>query len=344
MRAGFILLPLLICFAGCSGKTTEAPPETLVVETALVSAQAGPEQIFATGSVAARRELELGFTTAGQIATLSVNEGDRVQKGQLLAALNSDQVASALSAAQAEERRANAEYKRMAALNQQGWVTQSRVDNARAAYDAASAAVRAGRFAAQTSRIIAPSNGVVLARLAEPREVVAAGTPVVILGEDAGGHVLRVPLSDRESARVQLGTPATVTIEAIGQTLQGKVIEIGGRSDRATGAFQVEISLPDLPALRSGLIGRVTLMAAQQTETPVLTIPPAALFSARAGEGFVYVIDAGNRARLRKIMLGETTDGGSRVLAGIKAGERVATTGLERLQDGMPVSVSSAKP
>lgn len=341
MRAGLVILPLLGILAGCSGKTAEPPAEPLSVATAIVSGATEPATITGVGSIAARRELELGFTTAGQIVTMAVNEGDRVAKGQLLAALDSDQVSSALAAAEAEERRASAEYSRALSLRDDGWVTATRVENARATLDSAAATVRARRFAAQTARIHAPSAGLVLARLAEPREVVAAGSPVVILGEEAGGHVLRLPLSDRESARLSLGAPAQVRLEAQGQTLTGRVIEIGGRSDRATGAFQVEIGLPNVPGLRSGLIGRATIQATPNglsDGSAGLMLPSGALYSARAGEGFVFVVDASKTARLRKVRLGETDDEGTMALSGIKAGERVAISGLDRLQDGMRVN------
>ncbi len=338
MRLGFLLLPIVV-LAACSAEPTSAPRDVIPVSTVVLAAPDGPVTISATGSVAARRELTLGFTTAGQIKTITVNEGDRVRKGQLLAALDNDQVGSALSAALAEERRADAEYRRIARLNAEGWVTQSRLEGARAALDAARAGVQARRFAADTARITAPNDGMVLARLAEPNEVVAAGAPVVVLGDAAGGFVLRVPLADREAAQIAPGASATVVLEALGLTLDGRVIELGGAADRATGAFQIEIALPPRAGLRSGLIGRAQIVVASAAQAPrPIKIPPAALFAARAGEGFVYVIDARNRARLTKVELGETDDTGTQVLSGVRAGDRIAISSLDRLRDGVQVA------
>jgi RND family efflux transporter MFP subunit len=288
--------------------------------------------------VAARRELSLGFTTAGKIKTLAVNEGDRVRKGQLLAALDSDQVGAALSAAIAEERRAEADYRRIARLSSDGWVTQSRLDGVKAALESARAGVQARRFAADTARIVAPHDGMILARLAEPNEVIAAGMPVVVLGDAAGGYVLRAPLADREAAQITAGAPARVWLEALGIELSGKIIELAGRADRATGAFQIEISLPSHPALRSGLIGQAQIMRANNAAPRALKLPATALYAARAGEGFVYVIDASNHARLKKVQLGDTDDEGTEVLSGVRAGERVAVSSLDRLRDGIAVT------
>lgn len=347
MARAFHFAALLVALAGCSKAPPSPVAQVPIVRTAVIAAATNAMGIEATGSVALRRELSLGFTTAGQIATVTVNEGDRVVKGQLLAALNVDQVASALVAAQAEQRRAAAEYQRSVALREQGWITELRLENARAALDAARANVRARDFAAQTARIYAPSDGVVLARLAEPLEVVAAGTPVIALGAEAGGYVLRVPLSDRESAQIERGARAQVQIEALGRAFEGQVIEIGGRSDRATGAFTVEISLPNGPGLRSGLIGRVTIEpspVAAAAAPPRLLVPPGALYQARAGEGFVFVIDKKNIARLRKLRLGETDDRGTQILEGLRPGERVAISSLDLLRNGQRVVPQERRP
>lgn len=342
----FCFAAALVALAGCS-KSPSSPPvaDAPIVRTARIAAATDVPGLEATGSVALRRELALGFTTAGQIATITVNEGDRVAKGQLLAALNADQVASALVAAQAEQRRAAAEYQRSVALREQGWITELRLENARAALDAARANVRARDFASQTARIYAPSDGVVLARMAEPMEVVAAGTPIIALGAESGGYVLRVPLSDRDSAQITQGARAQVKLDALDQVLEGQVIEIGGRSDRATGAFTVEISLPNRPGLRSGLIGRVKIETAPSARASAqVLVPPGALYQARAGEGFVFVIDEKNVARLRKLQLGETDDRGTQILAGLRPGDRVAISSLDLLRDGQRVTPQERRP
>ena len=137
VRAIFSLLLVLAATSACSDAPSTVPEKTPVVKTALIGAAQGGNSLIAVGSVAARRELQLGFTTAGQIAALTVNEGDRVTKGQLLAALDMDQVAAGVDAAVAEERRARADYQRTSTLKEKGWVTQTRLDNARAAFGSA---------------------------------------------------------------------------------------------------------------------------------------------------------------------------------------------------------------
>lgn len=309
------------------------------VRVASVGAEQQAAVIRGVGTVSLRREASLGFTSAGRIVRLNVNEGDAVRQGQVLAALDTTTVAADLTRARAERERAAAEFRRSTNLMAQGWITRPRLENAQASLQAADASVSAARFQATNATIVAPGSGIVLARLVEPGQVVMAGTPVLVIGEAASGYVLRVPLSDRDAARLTEGVPATVTLAAMdNQPLAGRVIEIAGRGDRATGTFAVEIALPADARLRSGQIGEAAITAATQTQT-ALTVPAAAIFAARAGEGFVYVVDRANRrVRLRRVTIADATDRGIVVTGGLSRGELIATSRVDRLKDGQQIA------
>ena len=314
-----------------------APPQ---VRIAQVGGEAQPAEVTGVGTVALRREASLGFTSAGRILRITVNEGDRVHRGQLLAALDTTTVAADLARARAERARAAAEFKRSETLMAQGWITRPRLENAKAALESADAQVRAAGFQTANATIVAPGSGTVLARLTEPGQVVAAGTPVLVIGEEASGYVLRVPLSDRDAARLTSGAPATVTLAALGDVpMAGRVVEIGGRADRATGTFAVEIGLPDDKRLRSGQIGNARITANGGATVAVLRVPANAVFAVRAGEGFVYVVDRARKTvALRRIGVADATDGGIRVTSGLARGEIVATSRVDRLKDGMAIA------
>ena len=332
-----LMLPLVVA---CSNKT-ETPPATepLAVRVAQVGADNSGEAVETAGTVALREETALAFTSGGRVARILVNEGDPVRRGQLLATLDVTPVSSGLDAAIAEQNRAQAELRRLEPLMDKGWITRPRYETAVAAAQSADAAVRAQRFALDTARIVASGDGVVLARPAEPGQIVEQGMPVLVIGQVASGFVLRAPLSDREAVRLARGAPARVVLEALeGEPLTGSVLELGSRADRATGTFQVEIALPPDPRLRSGLIGRASITVSPSVGVAAsLLVPPLAIFGARADEGFVFVLDAQNRVRLRKVRLGEAEDGGVNALAGLKPGEWVAIAALDRLRDGLVV-------
>ncbi len=263
-------LASLLLIAGCSDKPEQlqAAPKVIPVRVADIVTSTNDSEINVIGTAAWRKETALGFTTAGQIDRILVNEGDRVGRGQLLAVLKTTPVAAELSAAQAEAARASGEYGRMQQLFGQGWVTRQRLEAAEAASQSANAAVRARRFALDTARINAPSAGVILSRQAEPNQVVGEGTPILMLGEAGSGYVLRAPLNDRAAARLTVGLPAQVRFEALGAPLQGKIIQIGVKANGATGTFDVEIALPADPRIKSGMVGSATLMGASGGEAP----------------------------------------------------------------------------
>ncbi|MGJ3647246.1 efflux RND transporter periplasmic adaptor subunit [Sphingomonas sp. GlSt437] len=343
MRLGVVAIlgALAAMLAGCSSPTTTtAAPPPPEVRIATIGATDQPASVTGVGTVALRREAQLGFTSAGRILSIAVNEGDRVHAGQVLASLDTTTVRADLARAAAERDRAVAEYKRSAVLMGQGWITRPRLETAKAALEAADAAVAQARFQASHATIVAPGPGVVLSRLTEPGQVVAAGTPVLNVGDEASGYVLRVPLSDRDAARLVMGAPARVTLAALGgATLTGPVIEIGGRADKATGTFIAEIRLPADPRLKSGEIGDATITATGAPDRQ-LSVPAPAIFAARAGTGFAYVLDPARPiVHLRQVSIGEATDDGIRVLVGLSPGERVVTSRVDRLKDGMTVRV-----
>lgn len=339
MQSGLLLFGVILTLAGCGAVDVPKREPPLTIRIAQVQGAQGAGTIEASGTLALRLETSLGFTSAGRIARINVQEGESVRKGQLLASLDSTPVEANVASARAERVRAEAELARSAALLEKGWVTQPRVDNARAAAQSAAANLRSARFASDTSRIFAPSSGTVLSRLAEPAQVVAAGTPVLVLGEDSGGFVLRVPLNDREVGQVRVGAPAQVRLQGLGgSVLTGSVIEVGGRAQSNTGSFLTEIALPSSPFLRSGMIGTASITSSGPAASALPIVPPAALFAARAGEAFVFVVGADKKAKLRKVSIGETRDQGTRVIGGIAPGEWVAISGIDRLSDGLAIT------
>lgn len=326
-----------------TAKQSEAPPVAIRVANVVPTDSA--DTFRAAGTVRLRREIDLGFTTPGRIATIAVEEGDRVRKGQLLAALDTTTVGADLAAAAAERTRAQADLARARDLFAKGWVTRARLDTAEAAYRAAAAATSSAQFAARTARIVAPADGHILRRFAKVNQVVNAGTPVISFGDNRDGFVLRVPITDVQAAGIVRTGSVPIDIAALGPgPIAARIIEVAGRADDRTGTFAVELALPANPALRSGQIGHATL-SVRRSGPETMIVPSSAVFAARAGEAFVYVLDAdGKRVKHRRIVTGPMNDQGVAVLAGLQAGERVAVTGISQLIDGSRVTATVPGP
>ena len=344
-RSGATGVVALLLLAGCSNGETVAPaaPESPVPVAVVVAEPAsGGSSLAITGTVRLKRETPLGFNAPGRIAAITVREGDTVARGQVIARLDPTSLAAASSSARAEADRAQADYRRLETLFAKGWVTAPRVESARAAALAAQARVQQAGFDVGLATIRAPSSGVVLRRPAEPGQITSPGQTVLVIGEIASGYVLRVPLADADLDRVRRGQLASVTIPALGTVpIAATVSEIGARGDDATGTFRVEMALPAHPGLRSGMIGSARLrFGGTGPVGGAVSVPATAVFSARADEGFVYVLD-GDRVRLRQVAIGPLGDTALTVTAGLKPGERVVTSGADRLRDGVRVAVKA---
>jgi RND family efflux transporter MFP subunit len=339
------ILAIAMLAAGCSGTKPAAAPQAdtpIAVNTAIVSPAAGASSLDIAGTVRLKRETVLSFSTGGSIAAIAVREGDVVRPGQLLARLDTSSLAAQRESASAEAARAAADYKRMVDLAAKGWITATRLEQARATEAAARARVAQTGLDVRLATLAAQTGGVILKRSAEPGQIASPGSPVLTLGEYSSGYVFRVPMADSDMGRVKLGQLAAVSIPALGpQPIAATVSEIGARGDDGTGTYRVEFRLPANTALRSGLIGRATLhIGGEGPANGPVTVPASAVFGARADEGFVYVLD-GTRVRLRPVSIGPVGDRATTILSGLKPGERVVTSGADRLRDGLAVRVAS---
>ncbi|MFZ4690604.1 MAG: efflux RND transporter periplasmic adaptor subunit [Polymorphobacter sp.] len=344
------LLPVALLLLACSPDAKEPVPATspaktdVAIPVAVVAAvpASGNSALAISGTVRLKRETPLGFNTSGRIAAILVREGDTVGQGAVLARLDPTSLAAASTSARAEAARAEADYRRLSSLFAKGWVTAPRVETARATAAAAQARVAQSGFDVGLATIRAPSAGVVLRRPAEPGQMATPGQTVLIVGELASGYVLQLPVSDADLGRIAIGQQAAVTIPALGVApIAARVSEIGARGDDATGTFRVELALPARLGLRSGLIGSALLRFGGVGTGGAVSVPASAVFSARADEGFVYVLDAaGTHVKRRLVTIGQLGDTALTITAGLNAGERVVTSGADRLRDGMRVTVA----
>ena len=213
----------------------------------------------------------------------------------------------------------------------------------------AEANLRATRFDARYAAIVAPADGLVLHRLAEPSELVAAGQTVLVVASTASGWVLRTAVADRDVVRLVEGTAATVTFDAFpGRRFTGRVTEIATAATPGTGTFDVGIgSSGSDPRFASGLVGKAELelepLADRQQATAL--IPVAALVEADGDAATVFVVDRdAGVARVARISIGGLWGDRVLVLGGLAPGMWVVTDGGAWLTDERPVAIVDEPP
>jgi len=336
------LLPVLALTLGACAKSkpaTRAADEPVAVRTQAVEREKVASPISATGTLAPKDDVNLSFKVGGVIARVLVDEGARVRAGQLLAALDMGEIAPAVARAEAAADKADRDYRRLQRLYADSVATLSQLQDAGTARDAALAELDAARFNRSHARIVAPADGVVLRRLAEPGEVVSTGTPVFAFGSQARGQVVRVGLADRDLVRVRMGDSAEVRFDALpGRVFPASVSEVGAAADPVTGTYGVEVAVRGAGHLASGLVASVEIRP--RAETEVALVPIESLVEANGDRASVYVLDAtGHRAERRAVKLSFIAGDRVAVLSGLDGVRRVVTEGAGRISAGDLVEV-----
>ena len=287
----------------------------------------------ASGLLAYKRETALGFGAAGEIETMTVDEGDRVRAGQQLATLRKTTAGADASEALLARQTAEQNFERISRLHASGAASQVDLDNARLALERARERVA----------IIAPASGVILRRDAERGQMVNAGQPVLWLGEANTGLIVKASLASSEVTRIGLGDLVEVQVRGR-DPLSGKVARIPARTADGSGAFEIEVQIDQPAGLRSGEVAEVLIRSAVagSKDTKSFVVPAISLIDARADQGIVFVVDPEGNAKSRAVETGGVTDAGVVILKGLAEGDRVITRGAAMVRDGDQVRVAVA--
>jgi RND family efflux transporter MFP subunit len=329
--------------AGCGGEA--AVPEAvqpIAVQAVRVSAARPTADLQASGRIARRREMELSFRVAGVMTGLSVDAGDRIAAGQVLASLDPTGLAAAEQRASAELERARRDYARDQALFEKGFVSRQRLDDRASAVKGAEAGYNAAAFDRRWTRLVSPVSGVVLERLGQSGEVVQPGQTVLRVADEASPLVVRAPVPDRDAARIQVGATARVRLDESAPELVGRVSRIGESADMRTGAVDVEVELPAAPELRSGQIATVWIPVESQANAQLQSmarLPAEAILEAEGRQAAVLVVDAASSTARRRAVTFGGFDGDDALVSGLPSGAQVITVGAGFVSDGEKVRV-----
>ncbi len=333
---------LLLAACGAKDAATPAIDTGVVVSAAPARAADGGSRIIASGMLERERSMTLSFRIPGVLRRLSVDDGDAVRMGQVIAEVDATQVDARMAQAQADLAKAERDLARDKPLAAQGWISPARLADRETAVTLARAATKNAGFDRRWAALRAPATGVVLQRHAQAGEVVQPGTPIVTMADERSGLVLRASLSDKERVKVRLGQTAQVRFGALGNaTVIGTVTQLDAAADMRTGAFVAEIRVPNDARLKTGFIGEAILdVAGGDAASNSVRVPAEALFEVNQGQGFVYSVAAdGKRARKQPVkFLG--FDGDDALVGGLAIGQQVVTTGGGFITDGGRINIS----
>ncbi|AKF09317.1 efflux RND transporter periplasmic adaptor subunit [Sandaracinus amylolyticus] len=303
-RSTIVTLSLIaLALSGCSTSEPAAaqasePAAAIPVRLAPIDRTPAREPLELPGLVMPRDTFDLGFPGGGVILDVLVDAGDEVQRGQVLARLDATAARATVMQARESLARAERDLGRARTLSESGSLPSATFEDAQTGAEVARANVAAAGFALRYSTLRAPDDGWVDARLADAREVIGPGQPVLRIASRARGWVLRVAVPDRSVARLHEGDAATITLDAMPErTLDARIVEIARLPSIGSGTYDVEIAF-DAPAeltMRTGLVGRVSIPIG---ETFGASVPVSALVDGRDHDAAVLVVDGGRARRV----------------------------------------------
>ncbi len=338
MKTLALLLTLLLAACGKQPAETVAPATPVRVQAATVGPASAP--IATNGIVAIKGEMRLSFKVGGVIKSIRVREGQEVKKGERLADIELTEVNAQVEQAQQLAAKARRDVERGERLYNDQVISLEQLQDLRTQASVVQAQLNSAEFNRGYAVITAPGDGVILRKLAEERELVPAGQPVLMMGTHDRGYVVRAALSDREIVQLKLGDPAEIRMDAYpDRAIAGSLTEIAGAADARSGMFPVEVRFDSVPvALASGLVAKLNLHSAASRARQLTYVPIGAVVEGDGDRASVYVVN-GDRAKRRVVRVAFIGPEAVALDDGVQPGERVVTDGALYLQDDERIDI-----
>ncbi|MES2932184.1 MAG: efflux RND transporter periplasmic adaptor subunit [Pseudomonadota bacterium] len=331
-------------------KKAVAPKPALTVTVTQPQTTELVQKLSANGSIAAWQEASIGAEITGlRLATVRVNVGDAVKRGQVLATfapetVNADlaQINASVAEAEANAAEAEANAERARSLQTTGALSAQQINQYLTAAKTAKARVDAQRAAAKVqqlrlghTQVLAPDNGVISSRSATVGAVVTGQELFRMIRQ--GRLEWRAEVSSSDLSRIQSGQRAAV-MPADGAAINGTVRMIAPTVDTQTRNGLVYVDIPNTGAARAGMFARGEFDIGASAG---LTLPQSAV---QLRDGFSYVLKVGDDAKVSqlKVTTGRRVGDRIEIVKGVDANSRVVASGGGFLADGDTVRVVEA--
>lgn len=312
------------------------------VSEAVVTARDFSDQIEVLGVARGARSVNITSSSSELITRVLFTDGQRVSAGTPLVQLQAREEEAGIIEARAQVGLAEKQYARYAELGERGFAPRMVVEQ----YEAELASARATLQAAQARQgdrsIRAPFSGTLGLSSVTAGTLINPGAVITTL-DDIDTIRVDFPVPERYINVLRAGLPITATADAYGEEpFQGRIALVDTRINETTRSVIARAEFPN-PGyrIRPGMLVRVSV---QQGQRQTAAVPEASI--QYEGDGaFVYRIaggEGGSTAQRVEVETGAVENGFVEIVSGLRAGERIVGSGLNRIQPNSPVTVAQA--
>ena len=317
----------------------EAPPVPVETETPVrgdvlaVYSGTAPIEAFAEADVIAKVE--------GEIREVLVEEGDLVEKGQVLARLDGDRLRLELSESGARLRKMQRDFERNKDLREKGLLSEGDYEKLQFDLESLQASYNLASLELDYTQIRAPIGGVISERYIKLGNTIKVNDPLYrVTSLDPLVAYLHVP--EREYQRITKGQPVAIDIDALAdQQILATVTRVSPIVDPETGTFKITIEIKDESRrIKPGMFGRMSIVYDRHEN--VLLVPRSAVMEEMGIES-VYIVEDGKAVR-RIVTTGYGENGMLEITEGLNETDNVITVGQVGLKPDATVTVINAPP
>jgi membrane fusion protein (multidrug efflux system) len=310
-------------------------PSPVVVGT--VERGAITATISAASTIEAERQVTVHSESVGRLVDLTVEEGDKVKEGQVLARIRFDAQANSLLRANTSLAKAQTDFQRIEQLYNERVLGHEEYQKARNQLDIAELDLRDRAREMKNTKVTAPFTGTITLRKVTEGGFVTNGAELLQI-TDFNTLVARVFVPEKELDRIKVGQEALVIGKAAkGRKGTGKVLRISPTVDAGTGTVKMTVALPQELAgaqgFLPGMYAEVTLTVDHREG--VALVPKGAIVHDEE-QAYVFVPEA-DKARRVRVELGLQDAERVEILKGLGAGDAVIVAGQTGLKDGAKI-------
>jgi len=284
-----------------------------------------------TGDVAPIQQVNIFSKVSGNLEKVYADMGTYVQKGQLLAQIDTTEIYQQFQQMSATYQNAKLTFQRNNDLSEQNLIAKQDLDNAEAAMKVAGANFEAAKIRLDYARITAPFSGFITKRFLDPGALVTSNNATMFTLMDLNSMKIIVNVLEKDIPLIKIGKKGIITVDAFpGKEFHGTIARLSEAVDLSTRTMAVEIDIPNSDRLlKPGMFASVKLVVEERRNA--LTIPTQAILRDDKGY-FVFIVNNKSAQRVA-VLPGTEQDTRTEVLSGLTGNENIITTGQQFVKD-----------